>query len=194
MPGPQPCRCHPFIFYIVGRGLDPSAAFRRRSPPRGVGDAAPLRRQSVRLLIAAHLPGGLGAGRPTSHFITVRRAGSLTPPQLSPKKQKTGPPHPAGRSVVQPDFITLDQRGLVQQKTLLAGGEAAVTRQKLALVIDGGGLVPQQIVNAHTKIIRDPPQRVIVRLTDALCVVAQRGRTKAQLGCKVFELDFLAIN
>ena len=54
--------------------------------------------------------------------------------------------------------------------------------------------MPQQIVNAHTKIIRDPPQRVIVRLTDALCVVAQRGRTKAQLGCKVFELDFLAIN
>ena len=120
--------------------------------------------------------------------------GALTPPQLSPQKQKTGPPHPAGRSVVQPDFITLDQRGLVQQKTLLAGGEAAVTRQKLALVIYGGGLVPQQIVNAHTKIIRDPPQRVIVRLTDALCVVAQRGRTKAQLGCKVFELDFLAIN
>ena len=27
--------------YIVGRGLDPYAAFRRRSPPRGVGDAAP---------------------------------------------------------------------------------------------------------------------------------------------------------
>ena len=66
--------------------------------------------------------------------------------------------------------------------------------ENAALVIDGGGLVPQQIVNAHTKIIRDPPQRVIVRLTDALCVVAQRGRTKAQLGCKVFELDFLAIN
>ena len=137
--------------------------------------------------------GGLGAGRPTSHFITVR--GVPSPRRNShPKNKKNGPPHPAGRSVVQPDFITLDQRGLVQQKTLLAGGEAAVTRQKLALVIDGGGLVPQQIVNAHTKIIRDPPQRVIVRLTDALCVVAQRGRTKAQLGCKVFELDFLAIN
>ena len=28
MPGPQPCHCHPFIFYIVGRGLDPSATFR----------------------------------------------------------------------------------------------------------------------------------------------------------------------
>jgi len=84
--------------------------------------------------------------------------------------------------------------GLKKQNAFVGGGEAAVTRQKLALVIDGGGLVPQQIVNAHAKIIRDPPQRVIVRLTDALCVVAQRGRTKAQLGCKVFELDFLAIN
>ena len=36
-----PCHCHPFILCIVGRGLDPSATFRRRSPPRGVGDAAP---------------------------------------------------------------------------------------------------------------------------------------------------------
>ena len=41
MPGPQPCHYRPFIFYIVGRGLDPYANFRRRSPPRGVGDAAP---------------------------------------------------------------------------------------------------------------------------------------------------------
>ena len=32
MPGPQACRCIPFIFCIVGRGLDPSV---------GVGDAAP---------------------------------------------------------------------------------------------------------------------------------------------------------
>ena len=35
MPGPQPCRCRPFIFRIVrivGSGLDRS---------RGVGDAAP---------------------------------------------------------------------------------------------------------------------------------------------------------
>ena len=31
MPGPQPCHCIPFIFCIVGRGLDPSG---------GVGDAA----------------------------------------------------------------------------------------------------------------------------------------------------------
>ena len=41
MPGPQPRHYHPFIFCPVGRGLDPSAAFRRRSLPRGVGDAAP---------------------------------------------------------------------------------------------------------------------------------------------------------
>ena len=183
MPGPQPCRCRPLILCIVGRGLDPSAAFRRRQPPRGVGDAAPY----------SGNPHGFSLPQ-TSPAAWGQAALHPTLSQLSPKKQKTGPPHPAGRSVVQPDFITLDQRGLVQQKTLLAGGEAAVTRQKLALVIDGGGLVPQQIVNAHTKIIRDPPQRVIVRLTDALCVVAQRGRTKAQLGCKVFELDFLAIN
>ena len=32
MPGPQPRHYHPFIFCIVGRGLDPSG---------GVGDAAP---------------------------------------------------------------------------------------------------------------------------------------------------------
>ena len=32
MTGPQACHCRPFIFCIVGRGLDPSG---------GVGDAAP---------------------------------------------------------------------------------------------------------------------------------------------------------
>ncbi len=61
MPGPQPCRCRPFIFCIVGRGLDPSATSRETAvngisveegfiPPvylpspltsAGVGDAAP---------------------------------------------------------------------------------------------------------------------------------------------------------
>ena len=106
MPGPQPCRCRPFIFRIVGSGLDRSAGRRGRRPlqrrsvnlppphtpaggygirpyaqttppcrgracparspavaaclsfasqgavltaPRGVGDAAPLQRQSVNL-------------------------------------------------------------------------------------------------------------------------------------------------
>ena len=48
MPGPQPCHCIPFIFCIVGRGLDPSAGRRGRRP---------LQRRSVRLLIAANLPG-----------------------------------------------------------------------------------------------------------------------------------------
>ena len=44
MPGPQPRHYHPFIFCPVGRGLDPSAASRRRalaptkkSPPSGCG-------------------------------------------------------------------------------------------------------------------------------------------------------------
>ena len=63
MPGPRPCHCCPFIFCIVGRGLD---------PPRGVGDAAPYN-DLARLLIAANGHGGLGAGRPTSPFSTVRR-------------------------------------------------------------------------------------------------------------------------
>ena len=93
MPGPQPCHYRSFIFYIVGRGLDPSAAS-RQTPANGshVGEGfippahllppltsagrrgrRPLQRQTAWLLIAANLPGGLGAGRPTSHFITVRR-------------------------------------------------------------------------------------------------------------------------
>ena len=32
MPGPQPCHYHPFIFCLVGRGLDPSAAANIQSP------------------------------------------------------------------------------------------------------------------------------------------------------------------
>ena len=32
MPGPRPCHCRPFIFCIVGRGLDPSAGRRGRRP------------------------------------------------------------------------------------------------------------------------------------------------------------------
>ena len=57
MPGPQPCHCIPFIFCIVGRGLDPSAGRRGRRPLQ----------QSAGLLITANVRGGLGAGRPTSH-------------------------------------------------------------------------------------------------------------------------------
>ena len=63
-------RCNPF----------PSG---RRSPPRGVGDAAPYN-DLARLLIAANGHGGLGAGRPTSHFSTVRRAGCPHPAAASP--------------------------------------------------------------------------------------------------------------
>ena len=113
MPGPQPCHCHPFIFYIVGRGLDPSATSRSTavngpsvgegfippvhlpSPPtstaacgqaalrapfvvrsvgrslaplRGVGDVAPYSGNPQVFLPPPTLPGGLGAGRPTSHY------------------------------------------------------------------------------------------------------------------------------
>ena len=35
MPGPQPCHCRPFIFCIVGRGLDPSAGFALSHTPTG---------------------------------------------------------------------------------------------------------------------------------------------------------------
>ena len=56
----------------------PSAAAHFRGAS---GTSPPLQRRSVRLLIAANLPGGLGAGRPTSHFITVRRAGGGPSPR-----------------------------------------------------------------------------------------------------------------
>ena len=55
----------PFILCIVGRGLDPSAGRRGRRPLQ----------QSAGLLITANVRGGLGAGRPTSHFTTFRGAG-----------------------------------------------------------------------------------------------------------------------
>ena len=67
MPGPQLCRCNPFRGRLVGRGLDPSAAARglaalqapangecrgrNSSLPRGVGDAAPYRRNPQALLM-----------------------------------------------------------------------------------------------------------------------------------------------
>ena len=55
MPGPQPYHCIPFIFCIVGRGLDPSAGRRGRRPLQ----------RSARLLLIANGHGGLWAGRPT---------------------------------------------------------------------------------------------------------------------------------
>ena len=111
MPGPQPCHCRPFIFCIVGRGLDRLTAHNERRQPaklaRSCGclpcrgkhcslpDFAPLNRgptlttphlrgasgtpppttQSAGLLITANVRGGLGAGRPTSHFTIFRGAG-----------------------------------------------------------------------------------------------------------------------
>ena len=83
----------PFVFCPVGRGLDPSATSRSTPangspvgegfippaylppPPTSAGRRGrrPLPRRSVRLLIAANLPGGLGSGRPTSHFTIFRR-------------------------------------------------------------------------------------------------------------------------
>ena len=48
MPGPQPCRCRPFIFCIVGSGLDRSAGRRGRRP---------LQRRSVNLP-PPHTPAG----------------------------------------------------------------------------------------------------------------------------------------
>ena len=86
-PFTQPRHYHPFIFYIVGRGLDPSATF-RPTPANGspVGEKfippahlpppltsagrrgrRPLQRQTAGFLAAANVRGGLGAGRPTSH-------------------------------------------------------------------------------------------------------------------------------
>ena len=56
MPGPQPCHCRPFIFCIVGRGLDPSAGRRGRRP---------LQRWPETIPAPMHVRGGLRAGRPT---------------------------------------------------------------------------------------------------------------------------------
>ena len=85
-PFTQPRHYHPFIFYIVGRGLDPSATF-RPTPANGspVGEKfippahlpppltsagrrgrRPLQRQPAWLLLTVNGPGGLGSGRPTS--------------------------------------------------------------------------------------------------------------------------------
>ena len=65
-PFTPPRHYHPFILCIVGRGLDPSATFRptpANGSPVGEGFIPP-----VHLRAAAHLPGGLGSGRPTCPF------------------------------------------------------------------------------------------------------------------------------
>ena len=54
-PGPQPCRCRPFIFRIVGSGLDRSAGRRgRRRQPRGRIGNPPLRTNKNRCPCAFH--------------------------------------------------------------------------------------------------------------------------------------------
>ena len=89
MPGPQPCPSRPFILCIVGRGLDPSAAFRRRAPPRSVGDAAPYSGSPHGFSLPQTSPAAWGqaALHPTLSQLAGR--GALTPPQLSPKNKKT---------------------------------------------------------------------------------------------------------
>ena len=49
MPGPRPCHCRPFIFCIVGRGLDPSAASRFPITSQKNGRFARSRSPAVRL-------------------------------------------------------------------------------------------------------------------------------------------------
>ena len=88
MPGPQPCRCYTFIFYIVGRGLDPSAAFRRRQPPRGVGDAAPYSGNPHDFTLPPSSPAAWGQAALHLTLSQLAGRGALTPPQLSPKNKK----------------------------------------------------------------------------------------------------------
>ena len=75
MPGPQPCHCIPFIFCIVGRGLDPSG---------GVGDAAPYNNpQGFSLPQTSAAAWGQAALHPTLPH-SVGRAfarNSFTPPR-----------------------------------------------------------------------------------------------------------------
>ena len=75
MPGTQPCHCIPFIFCIVGRGLDPSG---------GVGDAAPYNNpQGFSLPQTSAAAWGQAALHPTLPH-SVGRAfarNSFTPPR-----------------------------------------------------------------------------------------------------------------
>ena len=95
MPGPQPCHCRPFIFCIVGRGLDRLTAHNERRQPaklaRSCGclpcrgkhcslpDFAPLNRGPT--LTTPHLRGASGTPPPTTQsaglFITANVRGGL---------------------------------------------------------------------------------------------------------------------
>ena len=84
MPGPQPCHCRPFIFCIVGRGLDRLTAHNERRQPaklaRSCGclpcrgkhcslpDFAPLNRGPT--LTTPHLR---GASRTPPHTTAIRK-------------------------------------------------------------------------------------------------------------------------
>ena len=72
MPGPQPCRCRPFIFCIVGSGLDCSAGRRGRRP---------LQRQSVNLPPPYTPAGGYGI-RPYAQTKPPCRGGHARPAAL----------------------------------------------------------------------------------------------------------------
>ena len=95
MPGPQPCHCRPFIFCIVGRGLDRLTAHNERRQPaklaRSCGclpcrgkhcslpDFAPLNRGPT--LTTPHLRGASGTPPPTTQsaglLITANVRGGL---------------------------------------------------------------------------------------------------------------------
>ena len=91
MPGPPPCRYRPFVFYIVGRGLDPSAAYRRREPqkplrPRKLGHLPAARGGFLRTAPPSEkrLPTMWGAGRAKQGL-----KGSAAPPFLPVYKMST---------------------------------------------------------------------------------------------------------
>ena len=96
MPGPQPCHCRPFIFCIVGRGLDRLTAHNERRQPaklaRSCGclpcrgkhcslpDFAPLNRGPT--LTTPHLHRASRTPPPTpftANLPPIRRAGCLHP-------------------------------------------------------------------------------------------------------------------
>ena len=118
MPGPQPCHCRPFIFCIVGRGLDRLTAHNERRQPaklaRSCGclpcrgkhcslpDFAPLNRGPT--LTTPHLHRASRTPPPTpftANLPPIRRAGCLHPavtfrPPPVPGQSTTNP-HRRGR-------------------------------------------------------------------------------------------------
>ena len=130
----------PLTVCFVGRGLDPSATSRETAvngisvgerfiPPvylpspltsAGRRGRRPLQRRSVRLLIAANLPGGLGAGRPTSRFITVRRARCPHPAATLTAMPMLPTPRTAMKQVPTAKSLRLISLTLVLRRMLIA--------------------------------------------------------------------------